>query len=186
MNKTTCNNQEDLNIYQLSACIGVSDSTLRHWERVLSINVHRNNKGNRLYSPDTVNIFFEIKKLLATGKNLDEIKELLNQDFTSCNAGYNNQPKIEIIQESEQQNFDLALVDKYESRIMELSREKENLNRTLGRLEGELSKFNEIITLKDSLITDKDKQLHAKDSEIEEYRAKLAKYENKPWWHVWR
>lgn len=176
MLNATYNNQDSLTINEVSSLLDVSTSTLRNWERILSIPVARNAKGNRIYNKDIIDIFFEVKKLLVTGKTLEDTKMLMGQASTSCNSSYNNQPKVEVIQEDnkEEDNLNLALISRYESKMSLLTEKNEVLNRRLGQLEGEISKYNEIMALKDSIIIDK-------DNLIAELRGRL----NKPWWAIW-
>lgn len=173
---------KELSIYELAEQIEVGVTTLKTWESFFNIPVGRNAKNARKYSEDNVIIFREIKKLSSNGFSLNSIKSLINQ---LADAGSDQQQKIEIITESlpeQEQNFSPAIVNKYELKITVLSRENSNLNRELGRLEGQLSKFNEIIALKDS-------QIQERNNQIQEYKEILDELEagsSHKWWQFWK
>ncbi len=205
-----CYNQGFININQLSEVLGVSTSTLRNWERSLGLTVDRTSKGNRCYSEETVKIFQEIKKLLVTGKTLDEIKSIIESTSTSFNTGYNNQPDIEIIQENKSddvKNFDI-IIRPFENRISELKSLNDNLLGENKHLIAENATLAERVKNKDEIIQflqqQKDEiqenlksaldrsnekqnveQTKALEEQNKELKAKLEELENKKWWKFW-
>ncbi|MDZ4056114.1 MAG: MerR family transcriptional regulator [Polynucleobacter sp.] len=63
-----------MQINELAALLGVSASTLRHWEKKLELSVPRDELGQRTYPPDWQEYFRQVKALLDGGKNYEEIK----------------------------------------------------------------------------------------------------------------
>ena len=58
----------------MAAVLGVSASTLRHWEKKLELPVPRDELGQRTYPPEWQDYFRQVKALLDAGKKYDEIK----------------------------------------------------------------------------------------------------------------
>lgn len=162
----------------VAVILGVSATTLKTWEMFLSLDIERTPKGARRYTQDNIKQLKKIKKLLSDGLTLKEVKAQLNQPPDDCGR---LDPKIEIITDEPEknQNFELAIINKYESRIVELTEKQENLNRQLGRIEGELNKYNEITALKDS-------QINEKEGIIADLKARLKLYESRKWWQIWK
>ena len=184
----------NITITELSDLLDLSQEVLRKYEKVFSITVGRNEKGNRIYNENNVKIFQEIKHLAEQGRTLKEIKLLLNMDNTTYSNPYNQNPKVEVIQEEDhqEQNYSL-LIKPYIERITKL----ENLNTQLmeetkllikdnATLTERVKNKDDIVALKDSIINDKDSLLINKDNQIMELRDKLNKLENRRWWHVWK
>ena len=184
-----------ININELSSVLDLSTNTIRQWESFYRISTPRNSRGNRHYPDDIINLFKKIKCLVESTKSREEIKALLlleNSSYMEVEvSSMNNQSKIEIFEtkyeDKESQNYNLVVkpftdrITTLEMATNALTVENKELNRTLGRYEGELSKYNEIITLKDSIITDK-------ETSINELKAKLQEAENKinlKWYKFW-
>jgi DNA-binding transcriptional MerR regulator len=155
-------------IKEVSERIGVSTQTLRNWEVFFDIDIERNEYGQRIYSETSLKHFKEINHYVKTGLKLKDIKSRFNDD---C--------RVIVEPPEKNQNFELAIINKYETRIIELTEKQDTLNRQLGRLEGELSKYNEILKLKDS-------QLNDKESIIADLKDRLQKQESKKWWKIWK
>jgi DNA-binding transcriptional MerR regulator len=169
------------NVFDVADELGVSVTSLKNWELFLELDIKRNQKGARIYTRSNIDDLKKIKNLLKDGKTLKELKDAWGQLKVS-NSETEEEPHIEVLTEennAKDNQFELVVINKYESRIIELTNKQENLHRQLGRLEGELSKYNDIIRLKDS-------QLKDKESIIADLKDRLQKQESRKWWQIWK
>ena len=166
-----------VSINETALLLAVSQSTLRNWELIYCLPIERNHAGQRIYNDNAISLLRIIKAGTTKGLQQHDIKEQIQQELQS----YKEPIPIEVIGDTmpeQEQNYNLV-IKPYENRITTLEMttsaltvENKELNRTLGRYEGELSKYNEIITLKDSIINDK-------DISINELKVRLQEAENK-------
>ncbi len=66
-----------MKITELSEQTGIPASTIRVWEKYLSLKVPRDEMGNRIYSQEWVEYFKRVKELVDQGKSFEEIKGLI-------------------------------------------------------------------------------------------------------------
>jgi DNA-binding transcriptional MerR regulator len=186
-----------LSINELSEELGVSPSNLRKLEGFFSIPVGRNSKGNREYDEFTIDTFRKIKSLVAQGKTTKEVKILLNQGGASYTNQYNQNPRVEILEEKESQNqlilkpF-IAQLDKAHHEIRELVSENAELKAKVKffelKAQDHEKSLHKILEAKDQSIeilkeenTKKETNLKELNLKIEELNQKL----NKKWWKFW-
>lgn len=153
--------QEGVSIKELSRQINVSLTTLRTWESYFNIPVARNEKNERRYTENIVNIFQEIKRMTTEGHSLQQVKTLLNQE-TAGNGTH--QQFVEVIQgnpEEPQQNFELII----KPFLKEIERKNKELDQKADKI--------------DQLL-DKNAKLTA------ELEFMKLKYESKKWWNFWK
>ena len=187
--------RNEFSINEVSAMLAVSTCTLKHWESITGLIIHRNSKNARRYTQENINQLKEIKDLMVNGKSLNEIKDLLNEVVSTDN---HQQPKIEIIQEEKEDtnhNFEIFLRP-LENRINELKGlnnellyRNENLNQENKELIRDNATLTERVKNKDDIISFKDSMLNDKDLQIEELSIQKAEIEvklNKPWWQFWK
>lgn len=167
-------NTKSFSIKEVSSIIGISTQTLRNWEVFFNLEIERNEFGQRIYTENSLAILKKINHHAQRGLKLKAIKELINGYF-------NPQSNIEVITEKEEntQNFELAIINKYETRIQELNNKINNLqaglNREIGQLQGELKKYDEIVILKDQVITD-----------LKDRLTTLEQTKARKWWQIWK
>ena len=59
--------------------IGVESHVLRYWEEELQIEIGRTSQGHRIYSPDNIETFRQVKSLKDKGIQLKAIRVLLEE-----------------------------------------------------------------------------------------------------------
>jgi len=116
-----CKNYLELNIKELAELLSVSHSTLRYWEDYFQIDIERTNKNARLYRPDNIKKFQEIKEYITRGYNLKDIKSLLNPSLaSSCN-------QVEVIQEKENISTHNDFIERLLNKVDQLQEDKARL-----------------------------------------------------------
>ncbi|WP_027307512.1 helix-turn-helix domain-containing protein [Caloramator sp. ALD01] len=139
---------------------GYKDSVIRYYEKEFELNIQRDTKGRRIFSPNDLNILLQIKNLQEKGLTNGQIKKILmNQEtaITSLDAAVafndndideNDQDKIKLIEEKLNAiNQKLEEIDKNV-----FSKERDILISENMKLKMELKqKCYEIIELKEKL-----------------------------------
>ena len=70
------NNDNTLTIQQVAAATGLSEHTLRYYERIGLIHaIHRADNGHRRYAPDDVGWIDFLTKLRATGMTIQQMQQ---------------------------------------------------------------------------------------------------------------
>ncbi len=64
-------------ITELSECLNVTDHTLRYYEKEFNINVPKDDRGRRSYTPELANLMFQIKNMRDEGLEIKAIKKIL-------------------------------------------------------------------------------------------------------------
>lgn len=64
-------------ITELSECLNVTDHTLRYYEKEFNINVPKDDRGRRCYTPELANLMFQIKNMRDEGLEIKAIKKIL-------------------------------------------------------------------------------------------------------------
>jgi len=64
-------------ITELSARLSVTDHALRYYEREFGLNIPKDERGRRYYTPELANIMFQIKRMRDEGLEIKAIKKIL-------------------------------------------------------------------------------------------------------------
>lgn len=176
-----------MTINELSDFIGFNTSKIRYYEKELAIPTERDTRGRRKYTENTIKVFLEIKALTSRGLKLEEVKNTINIDTLILSTTSSDYPKIEVIQESNNNAFNneeqerLYLITRpFE---LQVKQQQERIERLLDKIEvlqEEKIKIKEEYSFK---ISDLLAQNRFYDLQIKEYKEKL---ENKRWWKFWQ
>lgn len=69
-------------ITELSERLNTTDHTLRYYQKEFEINVPKDERGRRYYTPELANIMFKIKSMRNQGLQIKAIKKILQADST--------------------------------------------------------------------------------------------------------
>lgn len=153
-------------IKEAAEFIGVSAATLRNWENFFNLEVPRDNQNSRNYDEITISTFKEIKRKVATGQSLKEIKAQLDQENTAYNNPHTGQPYIEVIQEEKaeaKEKFDLIVqplikrLDKALDKVEQLQDEKAHMVATMQEEQNKLYRENAELRAKLQVVEDQHK-----------------------------
>lgn len=64
-------------ITELSQRLNITDHALRYYEKEFNINVPKDHRGRRYYTPDLANLMFQIKNMRDEGLEIKAIKKIL-------------------------------------------------------------------------------------------------------------
>ncbi|NMB34461.1 MAG: MerR family transcriptional regulator [Clostridium sp.] len=67
-------------ITELSRCLKVTDHALRYYEREFNMQVPKDKRGRRYYTPDLANIMYKIKAMRDEGFEIKAIKKILQSE----------------------------------------------------------------------------------------------------------
>lgn len=202
-------NLDKVTINELSAMLKASPHSLRMWERQLSINIPRNDKGSRYYDQKAVELFKKIHSLLRYKLTLKEVESELKQEILSYNGDnitYNSKqeyPKVEVIQnyknDFDETNKIELFLKPYSERINQL----EGLNNKLieesktliaeratliERCSNIENNTNTLLLAKEEIITSissNNKELELKINNLNDKLLILEGKLNKKWWKFW-
>jgi len=157
----------------LAKLINCSTQTILNWADYYVIPIERDKNNKRIFTEEIVRIYKKIDAYLKSGLKQEEVKERIHEDFEDK---IYSQPRVEIIQEPDQQqeNFNLMLKP-LNDRVIKL----ELLNTDLMQENKELIRDNATLTErvrnKDDIIT-----------MLNQQKIELETRLNKPWWYIWR
>ena len=138
---TDYKSHSELNIKELAELLSVSNSTIRYWEDFFQIEIERTKKNSRLYRPDNIKQFQEIKDYITRGYALKDIKSLLNQSVvSSCN-------QVEVIQEKEPVNSHNDFIERLLNKVDKLQEDKARLIARTEFLELQNNDYQNKLTL---------------------------------------
>lgn len=69
--------KERYTITELSERLGISDHALRYYEKEFNMNVPKDERGRRYYTPEFANIMYQIKNMRDDGLEIKAIKKIL-------------------------------------------------------------------------------------------------------------
>lgn len=164
-----------MKINELAELLGVSSSTLRHWEKELTLDVPRNDLGHRTYPPEWVQYFQDVKRLLDAGKQYSEIKDSLKPPQKEPPA-----PVVppEDLERLKQKLNDLAEdVSGLESSLGKALKERQALKKEIASLQSENAALQERITGLQSEVTSLQSLLNSSESEFKQ----LMTFKNRFW-----
>ncbi len=69
-------------ITELSAQLKVTDHALRYYEKEFGLNVPKDDRGRRYYTPELANIMYQIKNMRTEGLEIKAIKKILQSEIT--------------------------------------------------------------------------------------------------------
>ncbi|HOQ06770.1 MAG TPA: MerR family transcriptional regulator [Clostridiales bacterium] len=72
--------KERYSITELSEMLQLSDHTLRFYEKECELEVPKDERGRRYYTPELANMMYKIKLMRSEGLELKAIKRILQQD----------------------------------------------------------------------------------------------------------
>jgi Predicted transcriptional regulators len=67
-------------ITELSQRLEVTDHALRFYEKEFGLNIPKDSRGRRYYTPETANIMFKIKTMRDDGLEIKAIKKILSEE----------------------------------------------------------------------------------------------------------
>ncbi|WP_027621579.1 MerR family transcriptional regulator [Acetivibrio clariflavus] len=67
-------------ITELSERLGVTDHALRYYEKEFNLNIPKDSRGRRYYTPEYANIMFKIKTMRDDGLEIKAIKKILESE----------------------------------------------------------------------------------------------------------
>jgi DNA-binding transcriptional MerR regulator len=67
-------------ITELSKRLGVTDHTLRYYEREFNLQIPKDSRGRRYYTPETANLMFQIKSMRNDGLEIKAIRKILQSE----------------------------------------------------------------------------------------------------------
>jgi len=68
-------------ITELSKRLGVTDHTLRYYEKEFNIQIPKDSRGRRYYTPETANLMFQIKSMRNDGLEIKAIRKILQSEY---------------------------------------------------------------------------------------------------------
>lgn len=134
--------KETHSITEVSQMLGISDATLRKYEKDYSLKIPRNELGHRFYTAKEIEVFQQIVNLKEQGANIHVIKKILSRSDS--------------VQEQKEQALELVTLDKLTgaefkelmmsqmAKIM-INREKELTRHFEEKLDGIKDKLSEEI-----------------------------------------
>lgn len=67
-------------ITELSERLNVTDHTLRYYEKEFNLNIPKDTRGRRYYTPELANIMYQIKNMRNEGLEIKAIKKILQSE----------------------------------------------------------------------------------------------------------
>lgn len=67
-------------ITELSERLGITDHALRYYEKEFKLNIPKDGRGRRYYTPEKANIMFKIKTMRDDGLEIKAIKKILESE----------------------------------------------------------------------------------------------------------
>lgn len=65
-------------ITELSERLGITDHALRYYEKEFNMNIPKDSRGRRYYTPEYANVMFQIKTMRDDGLEIKAIKKYLS------------------------------------------------------------------------------------------------------------
>jgi len=69
-------------ITELSQWLGTTDHTLRYYEKEFGLNIPKDERGRRYYTPELANLMYKIKMMRNDGLQIKAIRKILEADGT--------------------------------------------------------------------------------------------------------
>ncbi|WP_010252723.1 MerR family transcriptional regulator [Acetivibrio cellulolyticus] len=76
-------------ITELSERLGITDHALRYYEKEFNMNIPKDSRGRRYYTPEYANVMFQIKTMRDDGLEIKAIKKILE-----CESVINEPPPV--------------------------------------------------------------------------------------------
>lgn len=72
--------KDKYSITELSERLGITDHALRYYEKEFNLNIPKDSRGRRFYTPEFANIMFKIKTMRDDGLEIKAIRKILESE----------------------------------------------------------------------------------------------------------
>ncbi len=163
-------------ISEVSKNVGVEPHVLRHWEKKLSLQVKRNDTGHRYYTEENIKLLQCIKKLIAHGVTLNELR-ILVPEIQKVKAELEEKKRRIIVQKDTRKvkNGELIMTEEILVKVLEGNNSVLEKNICEAITDSIKKEMTHLLDAKDRLEEDRYKKLDALIRQQQAHRKESAR-----------